>query len=245
MWFDELLTETGQAAVPEDWQERQDQSIERYASEHYNEDPRPAQMFGNFIATTLTNRNAVVLDVGCGISPKLPYYVEQLSLTRYLGLEPLTVPVQREYACLTGAVAEKMPLKDASVDAVIFATSFDHIADGKAAMTETRRVLKPGGAVYMWQGISNPDVLATSSTLHRLNRGAVGVLAVACQAGVIARRMHKRRRDLRLGRRLDAVHERWFTRDELLDAWAAWGFVLVRHLEPPGLASMYVEARKH
>jgi SAM-dependent methyltransferase len=246
MWFDELLqgAAQAQAALPAAWQERQQQSIERNEDEHYNEDPRPAQMFGNFIATTLTDRNAIVLDVGCGISPKLPHYVEQLGLTRYLGLEPLAVPVAREYACLTGAIAEEMPLKDSSIDAVIFATSFDHIADATAAIAETRRVLKPGGAVYMWQGISDADALAESSTLHRLKRGALAVPLIAAQAAVIAYRMQKRRRDLRLGNRLDSMHERWFTRHSLVGAVSGWGFDLVRYLEPPGLSSMYLEMRK-
>jgi ubiquinone/menaquinone biosynthesis C-methylase UbiE len=227
----------------DDWQARQQASVSRYADEHYEEDPRQARMFGNFIATTLTDRNSVVLDVGCGISPALPYYVDELGLTNYIGIDPLDGPESRAYRWIK-ATAEEIPLDDSSVDAVLFATSFDHIANATGAIEEVHRVLKPNGRIYMWQGISDPDVFALTSTLHRLNRGPLAIPLIVAQAAKMSYLMHKRRRDLAKGNRLDSAHERWFTRKSLIEAVNSWGFVLTRQIEPIGVASIYLEARK-
>lgn len=154
MWFDELLSEppagrNGNNLIyagngSREWTERQHESIERYADESYEEDPTQGQMFGNFIATGI-DREDVVLDIGSGLFPDLPHYVAQLGLKRFLAIEPLTTPVDRSYPCLVGAVAERIPLKDGSVDAVLFATSLDHIEAEDEAIEEVKRVLKPGG----------------------------------------------------------------------------------------------------
>jgi ubiquinone/menaquinone biosynthesis C-methylase UbiE len=228
---------------PDDWRARQDASVRRYASEHYNEDPRPARMFGNFIGTTLTDRDSAVLDIGCGISPKLPLYVDELGLTNYVGLDPLDGPETRAYRWLK-AMAEKLPFEAASIDAVLFATSFDHIANAAQAIEEARRVLKPGGRVYMWQGLYDPIMIARAKTFEpSMAYGfPLGPLFIASEGILVMKRMWKRRRDMAKGNRIDAVHERWFTRTGLMHAFDQWGFTILRWLEPPGLASAFVEA---
>jgi SAM-dependent methyltransferase len=47
--------------------------------------------------------------------------------------------------------AERLPLEDASVDIAVFMRSFHHVprADLASALTEARRVVRPGGAVYV------------------------------------------------------------------------------------------------
>jgi ubiquinone/menaquinone biosynthesis C-methylase UbiE len=226
----------------EAWERRQAESVARYSDEHYNEDPRPARMFGNFIATTLTDRSSVVLDIGCGISPEMPRYVDELGLTNYTGLDPLDGPECRAYPWLR-AMAENIPVSDSSVDVVLFATSFDHIAGARQAIEEVHRVLKPGGRMYMWQGISDPDVFADTTFMWRLRRGLIGVPQTWAQAAKAYARMAKRRRDLAVGARLDAVHERWFTRTTLIEAVSGWGFTPVRAMQPFGLSSMFIDAK--
>ena len=51
-------------------------------------------------------------------------------------------------------LGEILPIRDGSVDAVLFNTSLDHILDYHTAIEEAHRVLKPGGSVviatYAW-----------------------------------------------------------------------------------------------
>src|ERR1700741_301837 len=50
-----------------------------------------------------------------------------------------------------GGRAEPLPLDDASADPVVFMRSFHHVpvADLGAALAEARRVIRPGGALYV------------------------------------------------------------------------------------------------
>jgi SAM-dependent methyltransferase len=227
-----------------DWQDRQEASVSRYASDAYDAWEIPARMFGQFIAATLTDRTGVVLDIGCGIKPTLPPVVSELGLTRYIGLEPLDVPVEREYQCLI-ASAESIPLEDASIDAVICSSSLDHIPDEDAAISEIKRVLKPGSPIYVWHGIYDPDTLIRTTTFESAFRHGplLAPPLAAAHAALTIRRVAKRKRSLERGRRIDPYHERWYTRDGLRNAFTRWGFDIVRELEPPGFSSMFFEAR--
>ena len=259
MWLDDLLSRkpsrrAGNNLIYDgggsaDWSQRQQDSVARYTDDSYEGDPSVGQMFGNFIATGLAERDAVVLDIGCGLFPGLPHYVAQLGLNRYLGLEPLTEPVDRTYPCLVGALAEKIPLKDSSVDAVLFATSLDHIEDVDAAMKEVCRVLKNDGKLFIWQGLYEPEMLAREKSFERIFfepspiKRAARMLAGPLEYAVLARRIFKRRRQLRTGERIDSAHFRWYTRQRLRESMAKWNFTVARELEPPGVASIYIEAR--
>src|SRR5688500_5728003 len=97
-WVDELLREQPvrrengnlvySAQGSETWLERQKNSEDQYQADDYNVAELPIlHLFGGFIAVGL-RREEVVLDIGCGLTPQPPAYVEQLGLTRYIGLEP-------------------------------------------------------------------------------------------------------------------------------------------------------------
>jgi len=61
-----------------------------------------------------------------------------------------------------------LPIKDKSVDAVLFNTSLDHILDYQTAILEAHRVLKPGGriviAAYVW--LERATLLTDSVHFH-------------------------------------------------------------------------------
>lgn len=72
---------------------------------------------------------------------------------RYVGLEPTTSPSD---AMRVGGLGEFLPFQDGSFDAAGFQTSLDHIFDYHLALSEARRVLRPGGRLYLatllWTG---------------------------------------------------------------------------------------------
>ncbi len=228
-----------------DWQAKQNASVERYSDESYNSNSAVPRLFGGFISVTL-NKEDCVLDIGCGPSPKLPLYVDELGLKNYLGLEPLAAQVDREYPCIAGAIAEKMPVKDGSLDAAIFATSQDHIADIDAAMAETRRVVRRGGRIYMWIGLYDPEMLARARTFEATVKGGALRRMLAALTPVeywlLRRRMADRAARLSSGRPIDNAHERWYTRPLLTQSLTRWGLKPDRSLLVPGTSSIFIEA---
>lgn len=238
----------GEPVLSAEWQEMQAGSVERYQDDHYEEDETIAQIFGGFIAVTL-RPDDVVFDVGCGLFPNLPAYVRDLQMGGYVGLEPLTTPVERDYPCLTGAVAEKLPLKDASFDAVLLATSLDHIEQVDQAMRELKRILTPGGRLYFWVGLHEPEVVSHAKTFHNIFyrrsglRRALRIAAAYPEYAWFMWQMAKRRRALAKGIPLDHAHFRYYTRDSLMTELDRCGLNVQRSLLIPGSSSILVEAR--
>lgn len=109
--------------------------------------------FARFLATHIP-ADATVLDVGCGPLAK-PGYLALLNGqgTRFIGLD--IYPSAFEGARIIGC-AEFLPLPDRSLDAVVFATSLDHVCDLDKTFHEVRRVLKPDGVCCIWMSERRP-----------------------------------------------------------------------------------------
>jgi len=88
-----------------------------------------------------------ILSVGCG-----PAIIEGGLNERGFPVVGLDVS-QEALACAPDAIrtvvapAEKMPFADAAFDVVLFIVSLQFIEDYRKALSETRRVLRPGGRV--------------------------------------------------------------------------------------------------
>lgn len=82
-----------------------------------------------------------VLDVGCGVKPYYPFF--QPYATEYVGLD-----VDNPAAELRGP-AEAIPAEDASFDMVLCTQVLEHCADPALAVSEFRRVLRPGGRLLL------------------------------------------------------------------------------------------------
>jgi SAM-dependent methyltransferase len=81
-----------------------------------------------------------VLDVGCGVKPYRPFFVDVAS--EYVGVDVVANPV----AELLGPV-EALPVADASFDVVLCTQVLEHADDPAQAVRELRRVTAPGGRV--------------------------------------------------------------------------------------------------
>jgi SAM-dependent methyltransferase len=231
----------------ETWLRQQAESIDRYEDESYEADGTLGELFGGFIATSL-DRNGLVLDIGCGLHPILPHYVKNLGLKQFLGIEPLPVLVERDFACLTGVAAEKIPLQSNCANAAIFSTSLDHIEDANAAIAEVLRVLKPGAPLYFWLGVHDPHILAESKTfgvVHTHSHGFRKLARIALapfEHLYLVWQMRKRQHDLETGTPLDSAHVRYHTLATVDSEMAGYGLKIVRRVVVPGSASAFVEA---
>ncbi len=252
-WFDEILSqapirrENGnlvyEAGGSDEWKQLQDGAENRYQAHEYNLAEMPIlHLLGGFIAVGL-DPEAIVLDIGCGLTPKPPAYVEQLGLSHYAGLEPLPVTPYRSYPCLVGAMAEKIPLKDDSIDVAIFATSLDHIEEEDAAITETLRILKPGGRIIFWQGLYEPRVQAAAKTFEPIFHGRWWrPFAAPAEYLHFALRMRKLRTKMARGIPLDNVHARYYTRERFDASLSRWQLKKTREVLVPGSCSLFAEA---
>jgi SAM-dependent methyltransferase len=232
----------------ENWIRQQTESIERYEDNSYEADGTLGELFGGFVATSL-DRDGIILDIGCGLHPILPHYVKDLQLQQFVGVEPLTVKVNRDFTCLAGVASEKIPLKAGCANAAMFSTSLDHIEDAKSAIQEVLRVLKPGAPLYFWLGVHDPSILAESKTfgvVHNHSRGikkAARILLAPLEHAYLGYHMWKRGRDLRAGLPLDNAHVRYHTLATVDNELESYGLRVVRQTTVPGSASTFVEAR--
>lgn len=114
-----------------------------------------ARWMGRFAEHLPGRRPLSIVDLGCGIGRLTPALAETFGGPVY-GVEPSAR--MREIAEAAAAHpaatylkgdAARIPLADASVDAVLMFLSFHHVPDRAAGAAEIARVLKPGGRVLI------------------------------------------------------------------------------------------------
>jgi SAM-dependent methyltransferase len=106
---------------------------------------RSSAAFGKFLSLYT---HGSVLDVGCGIQ-EFPSYLDGLVIDRLAGVDPLASQVERKFEFVQG-FAEFLPWENEEFDLVVAATSLDHVVSLDMALSEIKRVLRPGG--YFWVG---------------------------------------------------------------------------------------------
>jgi hypothetical protein len=85
--------------------------------------------------------------------------------------------------------AERLPLDDASADVVVFMRSLHHVpvAELGAALREARRVIRPGGAVYVAEPLAEGDFFELTRIVDdetEVRAAAQAALAEAARAGL-------------------------------------------------------------
>jgi ubiquinone/menaquinone biosynthesis C-methylase UbiE len=85
--------------------------------------------------------------------------------------------------------AERLPLDDATADVVVFMRSFHHVPreDLDAALVEARRVIRPGGAVYVAEPLAEGNFFELTRLVDdetEVRAAAQAALARASSAGL-------------------------------------------------------------
>ena len=115
-----------------------------------------------YIARALEQRRHAeldVLDFGCGIGNLTPHITRELPCAKVCGVDPSTASVDMARAAYPGIARFDpingwvIPHADSMFDVVVAACVFHHIApaDRSVWMQEIRRVLRPGGRLFVFE----------------------------------------------------------------------------------------------
>jgi len=131
-----------------DWEQTQERQItdHRKGADVFSDEKRiGAVMVGSLLQKLIPGKSC--LDVGCGILP-LPGYMKHAPSVRFTGVDPMDGE-KRKFSFVQ-CRAEELPFADQEFDAVLFATSIDHVEFPDRAVGESFRVLKSGGYLILW-----------------------------------------------------------------------------------------------
>lgn len=95
----------------------------------------------------LPGLHGTLLDIGCGYMPYKPLVLAAPSrVTKYIGLDFKSGDYPSPDLEWDG---QQIPLGDASVDCAMDTEVFEHCPEPELLMREIRRVLKPGGVLFL------------------------------------------------------------------------------------------------
>jgi arsenite methyltransferase len=123
-------------------------------------EPAMQAICARYMAQITLPAGARVLEVGCGNGAATKLIMQHVGPAQLVGIDPSPVFVDMAAAAFTGeprasfAVADAVATgqADAYFDLVIAHTVYSHLLDPKEALTEARRVLRPGGQLVIFDG---------------------------------------------------------------------------------------------
>ncbi len=113
-----------------------------------------------------------ILDLGCGDGENLLRFagVPAQRLGLEISMSRLQTARQHGLDVLQGS-GTTLPLPDGSVDMIYIAHVLHHIREYAAAMAEMRRVLAPGGVVFVVETVSDHPLLRLARKVHPIWQG--------------------------------------------------------------------------
>lgn len=118
--------------------------------------PTLAELEHRVVAELHLRSGMRVLDAGCGPGTQTTAVARTVPGTTVVGVDASHVMIDEAVSRAAGSgldvsfeVADvtRLPFPDASFDAVLAQTLFEHVADSEAAVRELRRVTRPGGRI--------------------------------------------------------------------------------------------------
>ena len=162
-----------------EWEEKQRLGLKDYKNP--NEDYQrliklTSEMFGAFC-----QHRGNVLDIGCGISPRLNYFKKEFYRdVNFTGVDPLIGHLERDYLFVQG-MGEHLPFLNGTMDQVVISTTLDHLINPLTVLKEAERVLKKGGNINIWIGIFSPlrqrRIDLIKRAIHLIQKGNLKRLA--------------------------------------------------------------------
>lgn len=139
-------------------------------------------MLDLIVAEAPHSNPSTILDVGCGTGRLLRRVAAHWPFAQLIGIDPaqgMVEVAQRLMPAATfhQAVAESLPLGDASIDMVLSAVSMHHWSDASVGAREVARVLRTGG-FFCLADISLPSLLSKVFRSKAKNRRATRDLLV-------------------------------------------------------------------
>ncbi len=149
-------------------------------------------IFLSVLAERLGARNDLdIYDVGCGAGGFLGPLARFGTVTGFDDSPELVAFCHaRGYTATRLAGASALPVPDASADLVTYFDVIEHIADDVGALTEARRVLRPGGLVFLSTPAYQVLYANNDRVAHHQRRYTAGRLDQRIRAaGLIPRRI--------------------------------------------------------
>ena len=146
-----------------DIQERLAHVLERRASDLQQRD-----MLCTYLGDIDLMEAASLLDIGCGTGPVSRELAGRLPAGQVVGIDPSPVflatarKLSAGFSNLTFVEGDcrDLPCAPESFDAVVFHTTLSHVPNSEAALKEAFRVLRPGGAMAVFDGNYTTTTLA-------------------------------------------------------------------------------------
>jgi ubiquinone/menaquinone biosynthesis C-methylase UbiE len=143
----------------------------------HTDSEEPAKMINKKISDILLElvplRGKRIIDVGCGDGALVRAMAAQGARVTGLEINPDQLAKARASAAVADetyreGIAQTLPMKDASVDVVVFSNSLHHVPiEGQGqALAEAARVLVPGGMLFITEPLAEGAHFAVGRLIH-------------------------------------------------------------------------------